>query len=42
MAIWFKEFPLGYAQERGRETLIEPSASSFSRAVRITSEQECR
>jgi 1,4-dihydroxy-2-naphthoyl-CoA hydrolase len=23
MAIWFKEFPLGYAQERGRGTLIE-------------------
>jgi 1,4-dihydroxy-2-naphthoyl-CoA hydrolase len=23
MAIWFKEFPLSYAQERGRGTLIE-------------------
>ena len=36
MAIWFKEFPLSYAQERGRGTLIEQPASSFSRPVRIT------
>ena len=41
MAIWFKEFPLSYAQERGRGTLIEHLGIEILE-VKTTSEQECR